>query len=248
MQKCLDENVGKIVDDLRASGDLENTLIVFLSDNGGPVDANHSVNAPLWGQKGIFYEGGIRVPTIYHWPAKLEGGTVYERPVSSLDILATFVTAAGGAPPTAGEKIPREGGGKPKVYDGVDLVPYLAGEADGDPHEALFWRSALRASAVRAGDWKLLAPGNDRWRLHNLREDISERDNVIDDHPEIARDLRDRLTDWEASLEQNPAFITSPYWLGVNHRKHLDAYATEQPAPDSTEDIWNLGPAEPADR
>ena len=248
MQKCLDENVGNIVDDLEAAGELENTLIAFISDNGGPVEANHAVNAPLWGQKGTFYEGGVRVPTIYHWPAKLAGGTVYEKPVSSLDVLATFVTAAGGDPPPAGEKIDQDDGGKPKIYDGVDLVPYFTGVADGDPHEALFWRSAMRGKAVRVGDWKLLAPGNDRWRLHDLREDVSERNNVIDDHPEIARDLRDRLTDWEVSLERNPAFITAPYWLGVNFRRHLKAYPIEQPAPDSIADIWHMGPADPADR
>ncbi|MBT8044057.1 MAG: sulfatase-like hydrolase/transferase, partial [Verrucomicrobiae bacterium] len=95
MQHCLDENIGKLVAHLKIKGQLDNTLIVFLSDNGGPTTDNASVNAPFNGQKALVLDGGVRVPYIFSWPAKLAAGETYHEPFISLDLLPTFLAAAG---------------------------------------------------------------------------------------------------------------------------------------------------------
>jgi arylsulfatase A-like enzyme len=241
MQRCMDENIGRILDSLEASGELENTLIVFLSDNGGSVEVSHAVNAPLRGTKGTFLEGGIRVPTIYHWPAELKP-SVYTRPVLSLDVLATFVSAAGGTPPPALVRQERKGRSKKQgpIYDGVDLVPFFSGTRVEDPHEALFWRMALRGSAVRSGDWKLVRPNSQPPQLYDLSEDVGETHDLHQEHPEVAARLLAELNEWEVSLERNPMFISGAYWLGYNRRLYDKEFSLVQPAPDEKKNIWKL--------
>ncbi|MEW4564923.1 sulfatase [Bremerella sp. JC770] len=242
MQARMDQNIGQIIASLESSGQLENTLIAFISDNGGSVEVSHAVNAPLKGTKGTFMEGGIRVPTIYHWPARLPGGKVYDQPVIALDVMKTFVTAAGGEAPSAGETEARAGRGKKNlpVYDGVDLVPYFRGESKTPPHETLYWRMALRGSAIREGDWKLLLPNSQFPQLYNLKEDIGETTNLIQDQPEIAARLLAKLNQWEAGLERNPLFMSAPTWSNYNKRLNEKKYSREQPLPDSQEDIWSF--------
>ncbi len=139
----LDVNVGRILQALDDAGLARRTLVAFISDNGGPVDANASINAPLNGQKGILLEGGVRVPFVMRWTGTLPGSSTFESPVSTLDFLPTFVTAAGG-PITAEDEL-----------DGVDLLPYLTGKAEGRPHQEMRWRFTISA-ALREGDWKLI--------------------------------------------------------------------------------------------
>ena len=241
MQHCLDENVGRILAQLEQSEELANTLIVFLSDNGGSVEVSHAANAPLRGGKGSFLEGGIRVPPIYHWPERL-APREYHRPVSAVDVLATFLAAAGGAAPTPGVRQERAGR-KPKqgpIYDSVDLVPFFTGELEGDPHATLFWRMCLRGSAVRAGDWKLLRPNSQLPQLYDLSQDVGETRNLIGEQPEIAERLLAELNGWETQLERNPLFLSSPYWSGYNRRLYARRHSLTQPAPDSEEDIWSF--------
>ncbi len=241
MQHCLDEGIGRILDDLQMRGELENTLIVFLSDNGGSVEVSHAINAPLRGTKGTFLEGGIRVPTIYHWPAKLEPA-VYKRPVISLDVVATFVTAAGGEPPVPGVRQERKGRGKKNrpIYDSVDLLPFLTGTRAGDPHEVLFWRMALRGSAVRVGDWKLLRPNNEFAQLYDLAKDPGEATDLFTKNPEVAARMLAEFNAWEVSLERNPIFVSAPYWSGYNRRLYEKKYPLTQPEPDDTHDWWSM--------
>ncbi len=241
MQDCLDQNIGKILDDLRARGRLDNTLIVFVSDNGGSVEASYAVNAPLRGGKGTFFEGGIRVPTIYHWPAQLRPA-VYDKPVSSLDFMATFVAAAGGVPPEPGTAKKRTGLRQPsgRVYDSVNLLPYLRGESSGVPHETLFWRTALRGSAVRHGDWKLLVPNNQPAQLYHLSDDLGETRDLAAERPDLVRELVNRRIDWEVSLERSPMFMSDPYYTDVCRRLYNKTYRLTQPAPGDTEDVWTL--------
>jgi len=230
MQHCMDEGLGRIVARLEERGELEDTLIWFLSDNGGSVEVSHAINAPLRGTKGTFLEGGIRVPMIVHWPARL-APTVYERPVSALDVMATFVAAAGGAPP--------EEEGK-KVHDSVDLVPYFSGAAEGDPHEVLYWRMALRGAAIREGDWKLLAPSTLPPALYDLSSDVSEQRDLSLEHPEVAARLRARLNKWEVTLERNPMFVSAPRWLEYNRRLYAKTYTLTQPPRDDDGDHWSF--------
>ncbi len=242
MQHCMDQNIGQIVERLAARGELENTLIVFISDNGGSVEVSHAVNAPLRGGKGTFLEGGVRVPTLYHWPEALEP-QVYTRPVSALDVMATFVTAAGGSGPTPGERQEREGR-KPKdgpIYDSVDLVPFFQGSQEGDPHEALIWRMALRGAAVREGDWKYLRPASQPPQLYNLAEDPGETRDLMQAEPERGLALLARLNKWETMLERNPMFISDAYWAGYNRRLYARQHSLVQPGPDDDEDIWSFG-------
>jgi arylsulfatase A-like enzyme len=171
----MDDSVGAVMEQLRKSGLEENTIVFFLSDNGGPTKELTSSNLPLRGSKGQMYEGAIRVPFMVQWKGKIPAGGVYEKPVSSFDIFAT--AAANSAGVTA-----------PKQVEGVDLIPYLTGENEGTPHETLFWRQGGR-TALRHGDWKLVrmggkfAPGKAKWELYDLSKDISEENNLAAAEP-----------------------------------------------------------------
>lgn len=120
---ALDDGVGAVLGKLRDAGLEESTLVIFLSDNGGPTPGNTSRNDPLRGTKGQVWEGGIRVPFLARWKGRLPAGTVYDEPVISLDIAPTVLAAAGDPVPADAR------------FDGVDLLPYLTGKADGKPHE-----------------------------------------------------------------------------------------------------------------
>ena len=122
----MDDSVGAVLKQLRKSGLEENTIVFFLSDNGGPTRELTSSNAPLRGEKSAMYEGGLRIPFMVQWKGVIPAGEVYDRPVSSLDI---YATAAANAKAEA-----------PNNIEGVDLVPYLTGKRSGNPHETLFWR------------------------------------------------------------------------------------------------------------
>lgn len=129
---AVDRGVGDILAALRETGQLENTLVIFLSDNGAPPE-NGGSNEPFRGLKGDLFEGGIRVPYIVSWPVKLPAGEVYSKTVSSLDILPTAVAAAG---------LPLH-----EKLDGVNLIPFLSNENPGNPHPKLFvmWRHGTTA-------------------------------------------------------------------------------------------------------
>lgn len=242
MQSSMDDNIGKIFAELKRTGQWENTLIVFASDNGGSVEASYALNAPLRGGKGTFLEGGIRVPLIFSWPAKFKPGT-YAKPVISLDFMATFVKAAGGEPPATATLKKR---GKlhqkvEKIYDSVDLTPYLTGEKTDAPHDALYWRTALKGAAIREGDWKLMeAGGAFGTQLFNLKDDIGESKNLAAEHPDIVRRLARKRVDWETTLERAPMFMSDPFYLDLNRRLYDKTYLQTQPKPGDDEDVWTL--------
>ncbi len=143
MMLAMDEAIGTVRKKLAAAGLEKNTLVFFISDNGGPtmpaVTVNGSNNAPLRGSKRTTLEGGIRVPFIVSWPGRLKPG-VYDQPAIQLDITATALAAANV---------------KAEDLDGVDLLPYLDGQKTEAPHEALYWRFGQQM-AIRAGDYKLV--------------------------------------------------------------------------------------------
>jgi arylsulfatase B len=177
---------------LRKSGLEENTLVFFLSDNGGPTRELTSSNLPLRGEKGQMYEGAIRVPYMVQWKGKIPAGKVYHQPVSSFDIYATAVANS------AGVTVPEQ-------VEGVDLVPFLTGEDRGRPHETLFWRQGGKA-AMRHGDWKIvrmgkrLQAGRAKWELYDLSKDISEQTNLADAQPEILSELIARWNEMNSEM------------------------------------------------
>ncbi len=193
----MDDAVGSVLDTLSKAGLEENTLVIFLSDNGGPTRELTSSNGPLRSEKGNVYEGGIRVPFMMQWKGTLPVGEVYSQPVISLDIYAT-------AAAIAGKPVPQ---GK---IDGVNLMPVLLGETDDRPHETLFWRMGRR-TALRSGDWKLVKnPGRGNpgdWELYDLQNDIGEADDRAKENPEKLQQLLDQ---WETLNAEMKEPIWSP--------------------------------------
>ncbi|SHH37503.1 Arylsulfatase A [Chryseolinea serpens] len=188
MIEDLDNAIGAILKKVKASGLEENTLIYFISDNGGATYTGATDNAPLKGGKMSLYEGGINVPFIVRWKGHLPAGKVYDKPVSSLDIFTTSAAAAHAELPPGRE------------YDGVNLVPYLTQTDSVVPHETLFWRAGAN-KAVRKGDWKLVINRYDNiTALYNLATDKSERNNVAGANPAKVKELESALADWEKKL------------------------------------------------
>ena len=192
----MDDAIGVTLDALKQSGQEARTLVFFFSDNGGP-EVNCSDNTPLRGFKGQVYEGGVRVPFVVSWPGRLPAGKDYAQPVSSLDVFATSLACAGLPMPTD------------RKYDGVNLVPYLAGEKQGPPHERLFWRvGGNQRWGLREGDWKLVRLKDKPDELYNLADDIGEKNNLADTKPDVARRLASALDAWNKEL-MAPAFLGS---------------------------------------
>ena len=185
MLSALDDAVGEVQGALDKNGLTENTLVVFLTDNGGPTGSTTSKNDPLRGTKATTLEGGIRVPFYMQWKGHLPAGKVYEKPVISIDILPTALAAAG-AEVDADAKL-----------DGVNLLPYLDGSKEGQPHESLFWRFGEQW-AVRHGDWKQVASRPDKLKpmLFNLAEDVGEAKDLSGEHPDKADELKGLWDDW----------------------------------------------------
>ena len=222
MVASLDESVRRVVETLKAQGVYENTMIVFASDNGcaGYIHGACS-NAPLFGFKRYHHEGGVRIPFIISWPEGIEGGRTFNQPVITLDFTATFTAAAGQ---------------EAKAGDSVNLLPYMTGEADGAPHEYLYWRAGASV-AIRDARYKLiklnrtefrpdklrgdgrLAPPEDGWPtdsphgqvtlLYDLEADIGELNNLAAEQPEVVARLEAELDAWRATL------LTEPILPGV---------------------------------
>lgn len=192
MTLALDRASGAVLDKLKELGLEDNTLVVFSNDNGGPTDKNASSNYPLAGSKSNFLEGGIRVPFLMKWPAKLPSGKVYDKPVSTLDLLPTFFTAGGGEKPMS-------------TLDGVNLVPYITGRSDALPHASMYWKKETRG-AIRQGDWKLLRFPDRPAELYNLANDIGEQHNLASQEPKRVKQMFKDFFAWEMTLER-------PLWL-----------------------------------
>ena len=144
MIRALDRSVGRIVQALEDNGLSENTLIVFTSDNGGAGYIGlPDINKPYRGWKLNHFEGGIHVPFMAKWPNRIEPGSVVSDPVHHFDLFQTFAAAANARVPTD------------RKLDGVDLLPFVRGEASGVPHRTLFWREGYQQSVLSDG-WKLI--------------------------------------------------------------------------------------------
>jgi arylsulfatase A-like enzyme len=199
----LDDALGRIMAHLRETGADENTLIVFFSDNGGSGLApflayNTGVNRPLRGNKGQTLEGGIRVPFFVAWRGKLPAGKTYDHPVIALDILPTALSLAEAK--------------TPKNVDGVNLMPYLLGEKETAPHNALYWRfgpqKAIRKGNLSLVDWRdFEKKTNSGWQLYDLSKDIGQTENLAAKQPDVVAEMSQAWQRWDA---QNIA----PLWHG----------------------------------
>lgn len=198
----LDLGVGRVVDVLKREDVWENTLLFFLTDNGG-AKGMAADNAPLRGHKSTNYEGGIRTPFIVSWPAKFKGGRTIDTPVSSLDILPTALEAAAVPLPTE------------KAFDGKSLLPLLTGRTR-QHHETLYWSEggAVGGWAVRSGDWKLVAQRNQSEpELFNLAVDPAEKTNVADAQRDKVAELTKRYDTWLEQMAE-PMSGAPKRWTG----------------------------------
>ncbi|MCX6898084.1 MAG: sulfatase-like hydrolase/transferase [Verrucomicrobia bacterium] len=210
MMLAMDEAIGRVRKKLADAGLEQNTLVTFISDNGGPtmpgVTVNGSRNDPLRGSKRTTLEGGIRVPFVVSWPDRVKPG-VFQQPAIQLDLHVTALAAAGVDV-------------KPEwKLDGVNLLPFLSGEKSGAPHAALYWRFGEQM-AIRAGDYKLVRYDSNAdtrtgarkqpvtaAKLYNLAADIGETKDLAAEQPDKLKKLQAKWDVWNATL-------VPPLWGG----------------------------------
>ena len=192
MMAAMDDAIGRVLAQVRAMGQEENTIFFFISDNGGPTSSTTSKNGPLRGFKMTTYEGGPRIPYLMQWKGKIPAGKTYDFPVMNLDVLPTAITAAGGKVDSAWK------------LDGVDLIPYLTGANAARPHPTLYWRYGPQW-AIRHGDMKLVVSkgGSGQPELYNLATDIGEAKDLASAQPAKVKELQALWDKWSA--EQAPA-------------------------------------------
>ncbi|MEM8561365.1 MAG: sulfatase [Pseudomonadota bacterium] len=189
MIRSLDRSIGRITAALEEAGIADNTIILFTSDNGGAGYLGLAeVNAPFRGWKISQFEGGIRVPLLMKWPAKIEAGTESAIPVAHIDYMPTMLAAAGAGLPAELE------------IDGRDLLPLTSEQTAASwDRDTLFWQSG-HYRVVRHGDWKLQITErpNKQW-LFNLAEDPTEQVNLASSEPEVVAELLALLDAHQAS-------------------------------------------------
>ena len=212
MVESMDESLGRVMARLEELGLADNTIVIFVSDNGGMSAANgipkrvvtekmldvafSTSNLPLRGGKGWLYEGGIRVPTIVKWPGRGKKGTSCDVPVISVDFYPTILDMLG-------LKVPAE-----QKPDGVSITSLLKGEKKLD-RDAIYWHFPHYSNhglqspggAIRSGDYKLLEYfENKTVQLYNLKEDLSERNDISASNPKKADELLTKLHQWRAKI------------------------------------------------
>jgi arylsulfatase A-like enzyme len=203
---AMDRAIGQLVDSLKAAGKFENTLIWFLSDNGGAT-GNASINLPLAGHKGIKFEGGTRVPFFAHWPKQFKEPKKFDPMMISLDIMPTSLAAAGAKEESL------------KNLDGVNLLPFIQGEKTTPPHQNLYWHK-LWFSAMRDGPWKLIYVQDYGYALYNLDKDLPESKNLIKSEKKRGEKMIQKLNAWKAELVK-PRWGEAEVWFRTHSKNHI---------------------------
>lgn len=180
---CMDSAIGKILAFVQEQHQEENTLVIFLSDNGG---SGNGGNSPLQGQKGTLWEGGLRVPFVAKWPARLPAGKVVDGFLTSLELFPTLL-AATSSPSPHGVKL-----------DGFDMLPVLSGDQP-SPRTEMFWQRR-GDKAARIGDWKWIASEQANG-LFNLVEDPGETHNYAQEQPDQFKAMHDRFNVWRGEMD-----------------------------------------------
>jgi arylsulfatase A-like enzyme len=192
MMSAMDDAIGEVLAAIRDAGFEKETLVCFLSDNGGATTRNApngSQNTPYRGSKGEVWEGGVRVPMFAAWPGHLPAGSVFTKPVTQMDLAATAIALAG---EKTDEKWP---------IDGVNLMPFLEGKDPGMPHQSICWAYENRQWAIREGDLKLVARSKQpkikaEVGLYDLRADPSDANDISGSQAEKVSALTAKLLDW----------------------------------------------------
>lgn len=196
MVYSMDQGIGELVSALKATGEYEDTLIIFLSDNGGRTDQGAD-NSPLRGVKGDTLEGGYRTPMFFHWPNHVPAGKKYDHPVTALDFYPTFAGLAGA-------KIPED-----KDLDGKDIWDaFLADESPrkGEIFYSIRHNQGFSDVGARRDQWKVLRTGKEPWKLYNVDEDPSEQRDLSARHPETLRQM-------VSEVEKLARGHTQPQWF-----------------------------------
>ncbi|TWI85525.1 arylsulfatase A-like enzyme [Lacibacter cauensis] len=200
MVSAVDDGVGAVLDKLQQLQLTENTIVIFLSDNGGPENDNGSDNGPLRGGKGSLFEGGIKVPFAMQWPKQIKANTQYDQPVISLDI---FVTIASNIGKSSSPK---------NQLDGVNLLPYLQSKQQGSPHAYLFWRQfdQKNYAVLHQSGFKEVILKDSVFNLYNLKAEIDEKTNVDD---------KNLLNSFEQQRRKWEALTIAPIFYGLNQEE-----------------------------
>ncbi len=213
MLSAVDDSVGAIMEEVRRQGMLDTTCVFFSSDNGPSRESRNWLDGcqdpyyggtagKLKGHKFSLYEGGIRMPALMSWPARIPAGQICSEMGAAMDIFPTFLAAAGGDV-------------SDYQCDGCDILPMVV-DGTPTPHENLFWEM-LEQTAVRQGNWKLVLNGQlvehevpeNEVHLADLSEDMGETNNLADTHPDIVTELRERAMEWRNAIEA----AWQDYWL-----------------------------------
>ncbi len=203
MIKNLDDEVGRLMNYVESQGLMENTLIIFLSDNGGAVYNGSTDNAPFRGGKLTNFEGGIRVPFMMHWKNHIPAHSVVHHPVMSLDVFATIAAVIG-------IELPAD-----RNFDGANLMPCATGTNKNAPHDKLFWRSEFN-KAVRKGEWKMMLNEFDGQNfLYRVTADSTELKNLYDSEPAVVKELTKEINQWENDM-------VAPMWPRVVNYVYKD--------------------------
>ena len=192
-----DDTIGAVLQALKDNRLDQNTIVIFVSDNGSAVSRPGN-NAPFRGGKTSTLEGGIRVPFVMKWPAGIKPGVTIDQPVTTLDILPT-IAAAANVPVSASAPL-----------DGKNLLPYINGARAEAPHDLLYWKLGPQ-SAVRRGKWKLWIDNTNKTaRLYDLEKDLGETRDLSDQEPAIKSELKAAYDAWNASLPERSWTTISP--------------------------------------
>ncbi len=205
MIKALDDAVGDLMSHLEQNDLLENTIIYFISDNGGASYTGATNNGPLKGGKITHFEGGLNVPFMMQWKGKINGGEVYEYPVSSMDIFTTSLNACS-------IPVPED-----RTIDGRDLLEYIRANNENQPHPILYWRTD-HIKAIRYKHWKLILSSRDGWiHMYNLKTDKSEKIDVRSLLQDEKEELLRFFNEWNEDLPQEylwPRIMDRRFILG----------------------------------
>lgn len=194
MVTSMDDGIGLVLDKLEQMNIIDNTIVIFFSDNGGVEWYNHSDNGELRGIKGDFFEGGIRVPFVMQWPKIIPKGIVYDKPIIALDVFATSIAVANVENHTINE------------IDGVNLIPYIIGENNNNPHKYLYWQNRDKEiDVIRDDRYKYLRIKNKEF-IFDLSNDISEENNLINSSKQIYDNLKFEFKEWEKDMI-DPIFL-----------------------------------------
>lgn len=199
----MDRDIGEIIELLKKDGRLENTLVIFTSDNGHEYDKKFfDSNGPLRGKKRDLYEGGVRIPFIAYWPENIKPGQTTDHISAFWDFMATACDVAG-----INDTCPKN--------DGISYVPTLLGQADKQQaHKNLYWEFSERrgpTQALRQGDWKLVKLHGKPLQLFNLKDDIGEEKNIASEHPEKLAELEKELA---AARTEHPLYPLAKFKKG----------------------------------